>query len=282
MNQNNSFSPGLYLVATPIGNLRDITLRALDVLRAADTILCEDKRVTQNLLNAYGIHTKLGTYHDYSRISDRSRSISQMKEGKIVALVSDAGMPLISDPGYKLVQACYQDNVPVTSLPGANAPLTALQLSGLPSDQFSFLGFIPTKQTARKILFEQWRDHPGTLIFFEAKSRILKSLNDAREIMGENRQCCLARELTKKFEEVITGSLSELVDHCGSGQDMRGEFVLLIGPAYHHAWPLEEMDAAVQKALRSGDSIKTLSAEIARQSGWAKRDVYQRALELRD
>ena len=177
-------SPGLYLVATPIGNLGDITVRALDTLAAADVVLCEDTRVSGKLMSAYGLSKKLMTYNDHATQDLRDKVVRMIGDGQVVALISDAGTPLISDPGYKLVQACQGGNVPVTTLPGANAPLSALQLSGMPSDAFCFIGFLPAKSMARQAMLRQWAHIEGTLIAFESAQRLQKTLADIKDELG--------------------------------------------------------------------------------------------------
>ncbi len=276
------YAPGLYLVATPIGNLGDISIRALETLHGVDIIYCEDTRQTRKLLQAYDIKTRTSAYHDHSSEAVRKKIVNQIRgEGLSIALVSDAGMPLVSDPGYKLVQDIVRENIPVTSIPGANAVLTALQLSALPGDSFTFLGFLPHKQGARKSLLQQWEKCPVTLIFYEAKQRILKSLQDVTDVYG-NRRVVVARELTKAFEEVLRGSVTEVMEQLQAKADIKGEFVLLIEAAEEVALPEEEMEKAITSALKDNIPIKVLSEEIARKSGWTKKDVYNLALKLKD
>src|SRR5215210_5689248 len=202
-------APGLYVVATPIGNLKDVSFRALGVLAAADAVLAEDTRVTKTLLAHYGITTPLVAYHEHSDASVRARMLARLKEGQALALVSDAGTPLVSDPGYKLVQAAIAEGVPVTPIPGPSAILTALVVSGLPTDRFFFEGFLPAKSGARRTRLQAIAGIPGTLILYEAPHRLPEMLADAAEVLGP-RPAVMARELTKLFETVRRGTLPEL------------------------------------------------------------------------
>ena len=204
--------PGFYLVATPIGNLRDITFRALDVLSSVDLIICEDTRVTGKLMSAYGFKKKMQVYNDHSTDEQREYFTNMVQEGQAIAVLSDAGTPLVSDPGYKLVRMAIEKELYVTSLPGANAALSALQLSGLATDQFSFLGFLPSKTVARQKALQEWREASGTLIFYETGPRLIESLQDMLEILGD-RDAAVMRELTKMYEEAKRGKLSELIAH---------------------------------------------------------------------
>ena len=217
----------LYIVSTPIGNLEDITLRALRILRECDVIACEDTRVTKKLFSLLNLPMKkFIAYHDYSTSEVREELIKLLEDGKNIALVSDAGTPLISDPGYKLVQQVYQKNIKVTSVPGANAVLTALQLSNFPSDKFFFGGFLPKSSGERKRVFSELKDLPSTLIFYETAPRLCKTLEDIYQTLG-NRKVAIARELTKKFEEVICEQVSVLIEKFESASP-KGEIVLVI------------------------------------------------------
>lgn len=270
--------PALYLVATPIGNLRDVTLRALDVLQASDVILCEDTRVSGKFLKAYGIKKPLKTYHDHSTEKDRAEILKILGEGKCVALISDAGMPLIADPGYKLVEAVRAQGLPVYAIPGANAPLMALQLSGLPSDAFSFHGFLPPKQKARQDALEALKGRKETLIFFETAPRLLKSLQDIAGVYGEI-NCVVARELTKKFEEVRSGSARDLISYF-EDNTLKGEIVLLIGPS-EQDMSEDDIDAQLKKMLKEM-SVKESVATLVDATGLPKKMIYNKALELKD
>ena len=276
----NSFKAGLYLVATPIGNLRDVTLRALDLFEVADVILCEDTRVTRKLLQAYGLKKKTEAYHDHSDDSKRSRIVGLIQSGQVVVLVSDAGMPMISDPGYKLVNACYQVGVYVSSLPGANSPLTALQLSGLPSDTFSFLGFLPNKGGARKTKLEPWRDVRTTLIAFESGTRLISSLESIGSVLGE-RDVAVTRELTKLYEEVRRGTPGQLIAFYNENGLPKGEIVLVIGPPSEREVTQNTIDAYLREALKTM-RVNDAAKHVAETLGVAKKDVYNRALDLRD
>lgn len=277
VNDKKQLSPGLYLVATPIGNLKDITLRALETLHSVDLIACEDTRVTAKLLCAYNIGVPKISYHDHNAAQRIPDFIRKIQEGKTIALVSDAGMPLISDPGYKLVQACQEHGVYVTSMPGASAVLTGLQLSGLPSDSFTFAGFLPTKTTARKKMLAEYKDIPGTLIYYESASRLSKMLADVQSVLGD-RKVAVARELTKRFEEVICGSVEEVLDKIDA---VKGEIVVVIGSDVDdkQSYSDEDVERLLQEAMETM-SVKDASATIALETGLAKRDIYARALEL--
>src|ERR687894_2225835 len=222
--------PGLYVVATPIGNLKDVSFRALGTLAAADAVLAEDTRVTKTLLAHYGITTPLVAYHEHSNEAVRERMVHRVREGQALALVSDAGTPLVSDPGYKLVQAAIEEGLPVTPIPGPSAVLTALVASGLPTDRFFFEGFLPPKSGARRARLGALAGIPGTLMLFEGPHRLPAMLADAAEVLGE-RQAVVARELTKMFETVRRGTLPELARQFAEEGPPKGEIVVLIGEA---------------------------------------------------
>ncbi len=269
---------GLYLVATPIGNLRDITLRALDVLRAADVILCEDTRVTRKLLSAYQIKGRLISCNDHSeggRIEEVCRYLS---DGDVVALVSDAGMPLVSDPGFKLVRSVSDAGHYITSVPGANAPLSALQLSAMPSDAFCFIGFLPNKTKARKDFLMKWNDVPATLIAFESPHRLEASLVDIEGVMT-GRQVAVVREITKLYEEVCRGSAQELVAYYQENGAPKGEVVLVISPPDSKKVSEAEVEDMLREALTSMRT-KDAAAFVAEQTGRKKSDLYDMALRM--
>src|SRR5206468_127302 len=222
-------APGLYLVATPIGNLGDVTLRALAVLRGVDKIFCEDTRVTARLLARFGITTPLDLYHDHNAEQARPAILAALRRGARIALVSDAGTPLVSDPGYKLVRAAIAENLPVTMAPGPSAALTALTLSGLPPDVFLFAGFLPPRAGPRRRALVTWQELTATLIFFEGPSRLAATLTDMVEILGD-RPAAIARELTKRHEEVRRGRLSALAEHYRAAGPPRGEVAIVVGP----------------------------------------------------
>ncbi len=272
-------------MATPIGNLGDITLRALETLRKVDLIACEDTREAGKLAAAYDIHCDKIPYHDHNAAEMRPKIIAMLKEGMRIALISDAGMPLVSDPGYKLVENCLTENLHVTCAPGASASLTALVLSGLPSDRFFFAGFLPPKQAARKTALAGIKTVPGTLVFYETAPRLSESLADMAEILGD-RPACVCRELTKKFEETRRGKLSELARHYDVAGAPKGEIAIVVGPpdaGAADAWTDEAVDRALCEMIgEKGMSVKDASAFVAAQSGIKKSLIYQRALLLRN
>ncbi len=272
-------APGLYLVATPIGNLQDITLRALDTLRGADVVACEDTRVTGKLLSHYGISVTTAAYHEHNAAKMRPRLLSRLAAGERIALVSDAGSPLISDPGYRLVQEAAAAGLPVTAVPGPSAVVTGLQLSGLPTDRFFFAGFLPAKKGARRTALDGVKTVPSTLIFFETGPRLAGSLNDMWEILGD-RPAAVARELTKLYEELRRQRLAALAAHYAAAGAPKGEIVVVVGPPLAAApVPDAEVDALLVAALAS-QSVRDAAAAVAEATGRARRDVYQRALAL--
>lgn len=273
-------APGLHIVATPIGNLRDITLRAIDVLQAADLIACEDTRVFAKLASHYGIAAPTVAYSDATQDMAEPRIIRALVAGKKVALVSDAGMPLISDPGYRLVRAAVERDIAVTAAPGASAVPMALALSGLPTGRFFFGGFLPAREGDRRRAIGSAATVPATLVFFEAPHRLPESLVDLAELLGP-RPAAIARELTKMFEEVRRGSLVELADHYAAHPEVKGEIVIVIdAPDEQTAPATETLDEALRTAL-AGASVKDAAAEVAARYGLKRRDVYARALELK-
>lgn len=269
---------GLYLVSTPIGHLQDITLRALHCLKQADIILCEDKRVTRVLLNAYGLHTKLLPYHDHSDDSVRETVLEKLAAGHVLALVSDAGTPMLSDPGYKLVQAALDAGHKVIPVPGASALLPALQLSGLPSDRFLFAGFTPAKTSARQSFFAELAQVPATLVFYESPHRITDSIADAYAVFGD-RPVALARELTKMFEECKRGTLGVWASDPSSLGVLKGEMVLVIGPPLAVAAGADDITAQLRQALKT-NSVKEAVALVAGLTGAPRKQVYAAALAL--
>lgn len=276
-----ALTAGLYIVATPIGNLGDITLRALATLAGADAILAEDKRVTKILLNHYGIKTPITTYHEHNAEAMRPHILERLKAGAKLALVSDAGTPLISDPGYKLVEAAIGEDIPLTALPGASALLAGLVLSGLPSDRFFFEGFLPAKSGERRRRIRMLEAIPATLIFYEGPHRLTETLVDLAAVLGERRGV-MARELTKKFETLRRGILPELAAHFTAEGPPKGEIVLLIAPPGIGA-VLDDaaIDAALAEALATHsqrDAVQRVAAEL----GLPKRRVYARALQRQD
>jgi 16S rRNA (cytidine1402-2'-O)-methyltransferase len=272
-------APGLHIVATPIGNLGDITLRALATLAGADLIACEDTRVTRKLLDRYAIGTPLTPYHDHNATAARPRLLQRLAEGAAIALVSDAGTPLVSDPGFKLVRAVQEAGYSVTSLPGASAPLAALAVAGLPTDQFFFAGFLPPKQTARRARIAELARIPATLVFFETGPRVVATLADLAAGLG-SREAALCRELTKLHEEVRRGDLETLARTYAAGGELRGEIVLVIAPPAALEQPsADDAETLLRQAL-ARVSLKDAVGEVALATGLSRRDLYQRALAL--
>lgn len=272
---------GLYVIPTPIGNLRDITLRALDVLDGVDLIACEDTRITQRLLNAYGLKTPMTAYHDHNAARQRPRLIRQLAEGGTIALLSDAGTPMISDPGYKLVRAAIEAEHAVTVLPGASAVLTGLLASGLPTDRFMFAGFAPTRTNARRRFFADLTECPASLIFFESPKRLASTLADMAQALGD-RPAAVARELTKRYEEIRRGDLSGLAEFYAEQPAPKGEIVIIVGPPGAAAeLTAAEIDAAIRAALLDR-GVKQAAADVSQALGLPRRQIYQRALQLRN
>ncbi len=272
-------APGLYLVATPIGNLSDITLRALTVLRSADRIFCEDTRVTRKLLARYGIAKPLETYHDHNAEAVRPIILTALHEGARVALLSDAGTPLVSDPGFRLVRAALAEGLPVTAAPGPSAVMTALILSGLPPDAFLFAGFLPPRQAARRRALGRWAAVDATLVFFESSRRLAELLEDMTVVFG-NRRAAVARELTKLHEEVRRGRLAELAENYRIAGPPRGETVVVIGQPERGEPDLAEVDARMRSAL--GElGIRDAAATLAHETGLPRNELYRRALAIR-
>ena len=269
---------GLYVVATPIGNLGDVTLRALATLAGADLIACEDTRVTRKLLDRYGISTPLVAYHDHSAAKARPLLLRRLAEGASIALVSDAGTPLVSDPGYKLVRDAQEAGVTATALPGASALLAALTVAGLPTDQFLFAGFLPPKQAARRARIAELAAIPSTIVLFETGPRLAAALADLAAGMGP-RDAAVCRELTKLHEEIRRGDLETLAQGAGTSE-IRGEIVLVIGPPPAQEQPNVADAEALLRAALARSSLKDAVAEIADATGLPRRQLYQRALEL--
>jgi 16S rRNA (cytidine1402-2'-O)-methyltransferase len=270
---------GLYVVATPIGNLGDITLRALQILAGADVIACEDTRVSRKLLDHYGIRTPLTPYHDHNAAAARPKLIARVAAGEAVALISDAGTPLVSDPGLKLVQAAREAGQAVTSAPGASAVLAALAVAGLASDRFFFEGFLPPREAARRARVAALARIPGTLVLFEAGPRLADALADLADGLGD-RDAAVCRELTKLHEEVRRGDLASLARDYAGEAETRGEMVIVVAPpAAEQHIEAAELDRLLQSALARA-SVKDAVAEVAAASGLSRREVYRRALEI--
>jgi 16S rRNA (cytidine1402-2'-O)-methyltransferase len=272
----------LYLVATPIGNLGDITLRALETLAGADVLACEDTRVTRVLLDRYGIENRPFAYHEHNAEEVGPRLMRALEEGRSVALVSDAGTPLVSDPGYRLAQAAIDAGYRVVPVPGASAPLAALVGSGLPNDAFLFAGFLPTKDKARRDRLAELAAAPATLIFFESPHRIAATLEAASDVLGENRRAAVCRELTKAFEEFRRGTLGELASHYQHVANVKGEIVLVVGPPDPAAKPeAADVDALLAELSATMPAAKA-AGEAARITGLPRKDLYQRLLDRKD
>ena len=272
-------APGLYLVATPIGNLGDVTLRALAVLRGVDRIFCEDTRITARLLARFGITTPLALYHDHNAEQARPAVLAALRRGARIALVSDAGTPLVSDPGYKLVRAAIAENLPVTVTPGPSAVLAALILSGLPPDVFLFGGFLPPRQAARRRVIDSWSRLAATLVFFESTARLAGSLADMADLLG-NRPAAIARELTKLHEEMRRGRLVDLAAHYRTAGPPRGEAVIVVGAPE----PSTPDEAEVGERLRAALAelgVSAAAARVAAETGLPRSELYRRALALR-
>jgi 16S rRNA (cytidine1402-2'-O)-methyltransferase len=271
-------APGLYVTATPIGHLGDVTLRALSTMAAVDTLLCEDTRTTAKLLERYGIRTRLMAYHEHNAAKVRPAILRALGEGQSIALVSDAGMPLVSDPGYRLVADCVANEIPVTAIPGASAVLTALALSGLPTDRFVFLGFLPTKSGERKKLLTEFMNVKATLIAFESPHRIVDALVDVAGVMN-NPRVAVTRELTKLHEEVLRGTAMEVHDILFARPSVKGEITLVIAPPVQNSSQAsdEDIESAIDDALKSMPAAKAAS-DIAKRFNLAKKDIYARIL----
>ena len=275
--------PGLSLVATPIGNLGDLSARALAVLGAVDAVLCEDTRVTGHLMSRYGLSAPLLPLHDHNESEMVPRILERLRSGQRLALASDAGTPLVSDPGYRLVRAAIEAGLPVTALPGPNAAVVALTLSGLPPHPFLFAGFLPPRGGPRAAAVAKLRaaERAGlsaTLVFYEAPHRLAETLAALAEGLAPGRPAAVARELTKRFEEVRRGSLGDLAAHYAA-HDALGEICIVVGPAPEEA-PAEAELAAQLHAAKAGASLRDAAAIVAAATGLPRKQVYARALEL--
>lgn len=276
--QANEIAPGLYLVATPIGNLRDITLRALDVLKAADCVACEDTRVSAKLFQAYGISAQTMVYNDHNALRQIDVILKKLDQDERVALVSDAGTPLVSDPGYKLVRAAVREGHKVYSVPGPSAVLSALQVSGLPTDAFCFIGFLPPKKNARQKHLKEWVSAQGSLVAFETAGRLQDGLEDILAVLGD-REIAIVREITKIHEEARRASVSSLIAYYKEAGDPKGEIVLVIAPPT----PETMVDANVEDLLREAlgrMSVRDAAEHVATMTGQKRRAVYDLALAL--
>lgn len=271
--------PGLYIVATPIGNMDDISLRALDLLASVDRIACEDTRHTRNLLEHHGIKARLLPYHEHNAEHMRPAIMARLTHGETLALVSDAGTPLISDPGYKLVRKSIASGIYVSAVPGANAALMALTLSGLPTNSFMFAGFLPPKSGARRNALSGLAAINTTLIFFESPRRLAASLADMAAILG-TRHCAVAREMTKLHEEFLRGDLAQLAAHYTASGAPKGEVVVVIGPPPAAVDYSEEyLEACLAKLLQSA-SVRDAATQLAAETGLARRELYALAVRI--
>jgi len=274
-----ALAPGLYIVATPIGNLGDITLRALEVLRHADAILCEDTRVTATLARRYGLAAERLPYHDHNADTVRPGLIARLAAGAALALVSDAGTPLVSDPGFKLVREAAAAGISVTTIPGASSVLAALTVAGLPTDRFLFAGFLPPKSAARRQALRELAPVRASLIFYETAPRLAHALADMAAMLGD-RPAAVARELTKLHEEVRRESLATLAEHYRRAGPPRGEIVVIVGPPVANTLTTDaDLDAQLLSALKTA-SLREASAAVAAATGLPRRQVYARALAL--
>jgi len=270
-------APGLHLVATPIGNLGDISRRAAATLAGADLVACEDTRVTGKLLSLLGIEARLTPYHEHNAERARPAILARLRAGAVVALVSDAGTPLLSDPGYRLVRACLAEGIAVTSVPGPSALLPALQLSGLPCDRFLFAGFLPVKTVARNKALAEIGTASSTLVFYESPQRLAASLADMAAVLGA-RDAAVARELTKLHEEVRRGPLAELASHYAKAGPPKGEVVVVVGPPGAVPPPEgAELDALLAAALATA-GVAEAASRVAAATGLPRRQLYARAL----
>jgi 16S rRNA (cytidine1402-2'-O)-methyltransferase len=273
-------APGLYVTATPIGHARDITLRALDVLRGCDVIAAEDTRVTAKLLAIYRISKPLVSYNDHNAPRERPRLLGQLRAGARIALVSDAGTPLVSDPGYKLVRAAVEEGFRVEAVPGASALLAALTLAAVPADRFLFAGFLPPKAGERRALLATLRPVPSALVFYESPRRLAECLADLAVVFG-NRPCAIAREMTKLHQEVRRGDLAELSLACAEMPAPKGEITLVVGPPSFDAPETARIDALLAQAL-AFMPVRPASDLVAEALNVSRRAIYARALALRD
>lgn len=268
----------LYIVATPIGNPDDITLRALKILQTVDIIACEDTRVTGRLLSHYGFKASMFCYNDFSTDRDREKLLEKIREGSSIALVSDAGTPLISDPGYKLVKHAQQEEIPVITLPGPSSVIAALTVAGLPTNRFLFEGFLPVKTAARTAALLPHKQLEATLVFFESARRLTESLKDMHTVLG-NRHASVIRELTKHYEEIRSGTLSELVGHYSQAEQPKGEIIVIVGPAENIEIEEDALIRQLTDALATM-SVKEAATAVAGATNFPKKYVYTRALEI--
>jgi 16S rRNA (cytidine1402-2'-O)-methyltransferase len=269
----------LYLVSTPIGNLEDITWRAVRILKQVHLVAAEDTRQTRKLLERYDIQTRLTSYHEHNKVSKQAEILEALAQGD-VALVSDAGTPAINDPGFELVKAVIAAGYPVSPIPGPSAPIAALVASGLPTDAFLYLGYLPRKSGERQRLLQDVAELPYTLVLLETPHRLQAALQDLEKTLGD-RQICVAREITKLYEEFYRGSLRQALAHFAAGT-VRGEFTLVVSgkTALYERWSEQALQAALREQLEQGASGAQIAAQMAVQSGWSKREVYKMLVKI--
>ena len=274
-------SSKLYIVSTPIGNLEDITLRALNTLKEVDLIACEDTRTSKNLLSRYQIQKPLTSYHEHNEIEKAEELLSLLQEGKSIALITDAGTPGVSDPGYRIIKLASENGVPVLSVPGASASIAALSISGLPTSSFTFLGF-PPKQNKRLIEYlERIKDYPETLIFYESPKRVIKTITVMIEVLGD-RNASISREITKMYEETLRGLLSDILTNLDSRDSLKGEFVLVVeGNSQDKPdFDSETIDELLHYLKKEGHSLKDAVKQVVADSGVSKSKIYKKALQI--
>ena len=280
--KNQLLPRGLYFVATPIGSARDITLRGLDILRNADVLAAEDTRNTRHLLDIHGIALagrKIVPYHDHNGAQQRPRLIGAIRDGQSVAYVSDAGTPLVADPGFTLAREAIAEDLNVWAAPGASALLAALVVAGLPTDKFYFAGFLPVKKAARQKALAELKSVPGSLVFFESPRRVGKTLIDMVQVLGADRQAAVCRELTKKFEQVRRGPLDELATEF-SGQSPKGEIVVVVGPGTEKPIDADGLEDVLKKAISATDSLRDAVDLATELTGAPRKQLYRLALDL--
>lgn len=274
-------SSKLYIVSTPIGNLDDITFRAIKILKEVDLIACEDTRTTKKLLSRFQIQKELTSYHEHNEVEKAAELLSVLKEGKSIALVSDAGTPGISDPGYRIVKLASENGVQVIPVPGASAALAALSVSGLPTSSFTFLGFLPKQNKKLTEYLETIKDRPETLIFYESPKRVIKTLEVISEVFGE-RNVSVSREITKMYEETLRGALPEVISNLKSRDTIKGEIVLIVegNPEDEEIFDSETTDKVLKHLKKEGHTLKDAVKQITSDSGMSKSAVYKKALEI--
>lgn len=274
-----SLKSGLYIIATPIGNLKDISERALEIIKLSELVICEDTRVTNRLLSSYGIKKSMIVYNDHSDEKERKKILNILREGKVVSLVSDAGTPLISDPGYKLVRALIDENIYFTTIPGPSSVISALVLSGLPSNRFLFEGFLPNTQKARREHLQEISGFNGSLIFFERAERLEETFLALLELLG-NRDAAIVREISKTFEETLRGKLKELLQKLKGGWLPKGEIVIVVGPPEKQEIDSDTINKALKKKMKLM-SVKDAVDDVSDELKLSRKVVYQHALEIK-